>query len=434
MRDNKDTEGAIMGTIFELVQDEEKGANAVIKVIGIGSGGVNAINHLVDQGVGGVDYIVMNTDAQDLRKSKASEKIVLDGPTRGNGAGGDPAKGREAAIQAKHRIEQVLKGADMVVLATGFGGGTGTGATPVVGDVARSMGILTVAVVTLPFAWDGGNKHAIAADGIEVLKEAVDAYVQIPNAKVLKVIPKKASTMEAMAVMDGVLADAIKGIVDLVTRPGLINRDIEDVRSVLKDCGLCLMGTGVGTGEERAEMALKNALNNPLLEDTPIDGAMSVLYNVIQGINNSMWELDFIGTQIKEKLPKNASITSGVVIDESIGDKVIITIIASGIEKIEDVGKDVTVEWSKDDGFSSNSPTSVNMGTKPTFADPDDYLRPRSSKSDNGTTEINETQLFYDVEGESELSTTPAFLRVGTSKSLQTRRPSWLNDGSDKDF
>ena len=238
-----------MEKLFEVVNEIDELADmeideAVIKVVGVGSGGGNAVNTMIDRKVGGVQYIAVNTDLQALRQSRAETRLLLKGPTKGRGAGGDPAVGREAAVQERGRIEALLEGADMVVIATGLGGGTGTGASPVVAEVARSKGILTIACVTLPFSWEGNAKGKKAWEGLQQLRKVVDAYVVIPNDKLSRVAPEDTPTKVAYQMIDHVLCDSVAGVVELISRPGFINRDFRDVRAVLANCGQCVMGVG----------------------------------------------------------------------------------------------------------------------------------------------------------------------------------------------
>lgn len=411
-----------MGAVFEIVK---KGGEtpAVIKVVGVGSGGVNAVNTMIVNKVAGVQYVAINTDVQSLSLSKAEDVIELAGPTRGRGAGGDPAKGREAAIQERGKIEDVLKGTDMVVLATGLGGGTGTGASPVVGEVARSMGILTVGVVTMPFNWEGDEKMRVAVEGLDTLKKAVDAYVVIPNDKMMKIAPKGLSMMKALQLVDQVLCDSVGGVVDLITRPGYINRDFEDVRAVLAGCGLCVMGTGVGEGEGRAEQAVDRALKNPLLEETPIDGARHVLVNIVQPEDGTPEENALVMNRVKECMAIGGRISFGLAFDSGLGDRMKVSIIASGMEDIEKIDPRVSLEPAVATGRGYNVDTrpvvsSFGQPARPSIASSDPFERIRSRATSPFVSP--DTVNFQTMDGESELDPTPAYLRVGQEGQQRT--------------
>ena len=306
--------------------------DSVIKVVGVGSGGVNAVNTMVQNGIAGIDYIAVNTDLQDLQKSLAPTRIVLDSTTGGRGAGGDPSKAAAAAMEKRKDIEAALKGAHMVVLATGLGGGTGTGATSVIGDISRQMGILTVAVATMPFKWDGRAKAECAFNGLEELKTKVDAYFTISNDKMLKAFAGVPTT-EAFRQFDGVLlCEAVQGVVDLVARPGIINLDIEDVRTALEDRGACVIATGVGEGENGAAVAAEAALHNPLLEDTPVNGAKNILVNIVQSDAGTIDEIAEIMNNVVEIMDSDCYVKAGFACDPSLGHKVKVTIVASGLD------------------------------------------------------------------------------------------------------
>jgi cell division protein FtsZ len=338
---------------FEIVDSVENAIGAVIKVVGVGSGGVNAVNTMIENEITGVQYIAVNTDAQHLSQSRADIRLALSGPTQGHGTGGDPVKGRDAAMQERKAIEEILRGAHMVVLPTGLGGGTGTGATPVIGEIARSMGILTVAVATMPFSWDGRVKNDRAWAGLEELKSHVDAFVTIPNDKMLK-MSKGVPSRNAFQRFDQILCDAVAGVVELVTRPGYINRDFEDVKSVLENCGQCVIGTGIGEGSNRAENAVHMALCNPLMEDTPVEGARSILINIIQGPSGTLEEAGIIMERVRECLDENGNISFGLAEDDRLGEKVKVTIIASGMDDIESIREPLPIV-SQDEDFMSGS-------------------------------------------------------------------------------
>ena len=402
--------------MFEVVVDNSD-QGAVIKIVGVGSGGVNAVNTMIASEVGGVEYIAMNTDFQHLNQCVADTCLELNGPTRGRGAGGDPAKGREAAIQERERIQELIKGADMVVLATGLGGGTGTGATPVVAEIAREHGILTVAIVTLPFAWEGNTKGERAMQGLDVLKDVVDAYTVIPNDKLKKVAPKDIPTMKAFQLVDQFLCDAMTGLVELISRPGYINRDFEDVKAVLHDCGMCIMGTGMGEGDDRAEAAVEGALYNPLLEDTPVEGARNILVNVVQGPDGTTEENEIVMTRIKECLAIDGDVSFGLAFDDRLDGEIKVTIVASGMGDIEPVETRSTVEM--DDMLSRNQPSDArgmpNFACRPVLSDQAGLDRVRASHK-LPPYSINESQAGFGEhqDNDSELDPTPAYLRYGT--------------------
>lgn len=308
------------------------GSESVIKVVGVGSGGVNAVNTMIGNGIAGIDYIAVNTDMQDLQKSLAPVRIVLDSSTGGRGAGGDPEKAAAAAMEKRKEIESALRDAQMVVLATGLGGGTGTGATPVIGDIARQMGILTVAVATMPFKWDGRVKALRAATGLDQLRDKVDAYFTISNDKMLKAF-SGVPTGDAFRSFDGVLlCEAVEGVVDLVTRPGIINLDIEDVRTALENRGACVICSGVGEGAGRAEVAAESALHNPLLDDSPVNGARNILVNIVQGPTGTIDDIGIIMNHVLEMMDPDCFVKTGFATDPSLGEKVKVTIVASGID------------------------------------------------------------------------------------------------------
>ncbi|MBM4398509.1 MAG: cell division protein FtsZ [Deltaproteobacteria bacterium] len=418
-----------MGAMFEVIEKQCGRQPAVIKIVGVGSGGVNAVNTMIAQKVCGVEYIAMNTDIQSLEQSAAETVIELNG-TKGRGAGGDPGKGRESAIQERHRIAAALKGAHMVIVATGLGGGTGTGASPVVADLAKAAGILTVAVVTLPFSWEGDEKMRIALEGLEAMKKAVDAYVIIPNDKMMKVAPQGLSMRKSIQLIDQVLCASVGGGVDLITRPGYINRDFEDVRAVLANCGLCVMGTGVGEGPERALQAVTAALNNPLLEETPVDGARSVLVNIVQSDDGMPQENALVMAKVKECIAVGGRISFGLAFDDKLGDKVKVSIIASGMDDIEVVDPRAAIDVPPP-GNVRAMPVDVR-GVQPPARpvlidqqDPFERMQPQRRQLNVGTPG---SLLFNSAEGESELDPTPAYLRVGASveaRGSSSGSPAW---------
>lgn len=315
---------------FELIDTYTE--NAVIKVIGVGGGGGNALEHMVVNQIEGVDFISANTDAQALRKSSATTQLQLGTDiTKGLGAGANPDVGRQAALEDRERIMEVINGADMVFITAGMGGGTGTGAAPVVAQVAKEMGILTVAVVTKPFPFEGGKRLKVAKAGIEELGQHVDSLITIPNEKLLKVLGKDMSLLNAFKAANDVLLGAVQGIAELITREGMINVDFADVRTVMSEMGMAMMGTGHAKGENRAREAAKLAVSSPLLEDVDLAGARGVLVNITAGLDMSIGEFEEVGNTIKEFASDDATVVVGTVIDPDMTDELRVTVVATGL-------------------------------------------------------------------------------------------------------
>ncbi|RJO61394.1 cell division protein FtsZ [candidate division WS5 bacterium] len=307
-------------------------AFAQIKVVGVGGSGTNVVDRMVETGVKGVEFIAVNTDTQNLQASKANKKIHIGKTiTRGLGAGADPEVGQKAAEESSEDIEEVLKGADMVFVTCGEGGGTGTGAAPVVASIARQVGALTVGFVTKPFAFEGEKRKRTAEEGVEELKEHVDTLITIPNDRLLQTIEKKTTMLEAFSVVDDVLRQGVQGISDLITIHGLINVDFADVKMIMSDAGSALMGIGMGSGENRAVEAARKAINSPLLE-LSINGAKGVLFNVTGGSDLGMFEIDEAAKVITEAVDPDANIIFGAVVDPSLSNELKITVIATGFE------------------------------------------------------------------------------------------------------
>ncbi|MGW0036056.1 cell division protein FtsZ [Gordonia sp. NPDC003376] len=305
---------------------------AVIKVVGIGGGGVNAVNRMIEQGLKGVEFIAINTDAQALLMSDADVKLdVGRDSTRGLGAGADPEVGRRAAEDARDEIEELLKGADMVFVTAGEGGGTGTGGAPVVASIARKLGALTVGVVTRPFAFEGKRRGNQAEAGITALRESCDTLIVIPNDRLLQLGDAQVSLMDAFRSADEVLLNGVQGITDLITTPGLINVDFADVKGVMSDAGSALMGIGSARGEERARKAAESAINSPLLEAS-MEGARGVLISIAGGSDLGLFEIHNAATQVQEAAHEDANIIFGTVIDDNLGDEVRVTVIAAGFD------------------------------------------------------------------------------------------------------
>jgi cell division protein FtsZ len=306
---------------------------AVIKVVGIGGGGVNAVNRMIDVGLKGVEFIAINTDAQALLMSDADVKLDIGRElTRGLGAGADPEVGRQAAEEHREEIEEVLKGADMVFITAGKGGGTGTGGAPIVAEISKSQGALTIGVVTRPFSFEGRQRAVKAEQGIANLKEKVDTLIVIPNDRLLDVGSVTTSVLEAFRMADEVLLQGVQGITDLITTPGLINLDFADVKAVMTDAGSSLMGIGQARGESRAAEAAKAAISSPLLEAS-IEGARGVLLNIAGGSDLGLFEVNEAATIISEAAHPDANIIFGAVVDDTLGDEVRVTVIAAGFDR-----------------------------------------------------------------------------------------------------
>ena len=305
---------------------------AQIKVIGVGGGGSNAINRMIAEGLRGVDFIAVNTDAQALLMSDAPQRIRIgDKLTRGLGAGGNPEVGGKAAEESAQELEEILRGADMVFVTCGMGGGTGTGAAPVIAELAKRTGALTIGVVTRPFTFEGNRRQNLALEGIEALKERVDTLIVIPNDRLLEIVDKKASMTQAFRTADDVLRQGIQGISELITVPGLINLDFADVRAIMSGGGTSLMAVGVASGDNRATQAAESAVSSSLL-DVTIDGAQGILFNITSSPNLSLFEVNEAAEIIKQKAHPEANIIFGAVIDDNLTDELRITLIATGFD------------------------------------------------------------------------------------------------------
>lgn len=308
---------------------------ATIKVIGVGGGGSNAVNRMIEHGVQGVEFICVNTDAQALNLSKAPVKMQIGTKlTRGLGAGANPDIGKKAAEESREQIEEALAGADMVFVTAGMGGGTGTGAAPVVAEIAKDLGALTVGVVTRPFTFEGRKRSTQAVGGISVLKEKVDTLIVIPNDRLLEIVDKNTPMLEAFREADNVLRQGVQGISDLIAVPGLINLDFADVKTIMTERGSALMGIGVGTGENRAAEAAKKAISSPLLE-TSIDGAKGVLMNITGGANLSLYEVNEAADIVSSASDPEVNMIFGSVINEELKDEILVTVIATGFDENE---------------------------------------------------------------------------------------------------
>ena len=316
--------------MFELM--ETKSESAVIKVIGVGGGGSNAVHHMLSANIEGVDFICANTDAQALKSCSVPVTLQMGvNITKGLGAGANPEVGRQAAQEDCERIKEVLQGADMVFITAGMGGGTGTGAAPVVAQLAREMGVLTVAVVTKPFPFEGKKRMEVAMHGIRELSESVDSLITIPNEKLLTVLGKSASLLDAFKAANDVLLGAVQGIAELITRPGMINVDFADVRTVMSEMGMAMMGTGRAVGDGRAREAAEAAIASPLLENVNLAGAKGLLVNITSGMDVTIGEFDEVGNTIKELASEDANVVVGMAVDPEMHNELRVTIVATGI-------------------------------------------------------------------------------------------------------
>lgn len=309
---------------------------AQIKVIGVGGGGSNAVNRMIENGLQGVEFIAVNTDAQALQLSDAETKLQLGGKlTRGLGAGANPDIGKKAAEESREQLEEALTGADMVFITAGMGGGTGTGAAPVIAEVAKEIGALTVGVVTRPFTFEGRKRSTQAASGITALKDKVDTLIVIPNDRLLEIVDKSTPMLEAFREADNVLRQGVQGISDLIAVPGLINLDFADVKTIMSEKGSALMGIGIATGENRAAEAAKKAISSPLLE-TSVDGAQGVLMNITGGSNLSLFEVHEAAEIVSDASDEEVNMIFGSVINDNLDDEIVVTVIATGFQDAED--------------------------------------------------------------------------------------------------
>ena len=318
--------------MFELI--DKLAPNAVIKVIGVGGGGGNAVAHMLNANIEGVEFVVANTDAQAMTSCGSRTHLQLGANvTKGLGAGANPEVGRQAALEDRERIEAMLEGADMVFITAGMGGGTGTGAAPVVAQLAKEKGILTVAVVTKPFPFEGRRRMQVALKGIEDLSQHVDSLITVPNEKLLSVLGRDVTLLNAFKAANDVLQGAVQGIADLITAPGLINVDFADVRTVMSEMGLAMMGSGTASGDDRAQAAAEAAIKNPLLEDVNLNGACGILVNVTAGPNLTMREFDEIGRIIHDFASEDATVVIGTSLDPEMKDDVRVTVVATGLNR-----------------------------------------------------------------------------------------------------
>jgi len=316
--------------MFELVDSINDAP--VIKLVGVGGGGSNAVQHMVQSGIEGVDFICANTDAQAL-KGMAAQTVLHIGQsiTKGLGAGANPEIGRQAAMEDRDRIQDLIEGTDMLFITAGMGGGTGTGAIPVVAQIAREMGVLTVAVVTKPFPFEGAKRMRTAEAGIEELRGHVDSLITIPNEKLLSVLGKNISLLDAFRAANDVLRGAVQGIAELITNPGLINVDFADVRTVMSEMGLAMMGSGIGRGDDRATEAAEMAISSPLLEDIDLAGARGILVNITAGLDMAIGEFEEVGNVVRQFAADDATVVVGTAIDEALEGELRVTVVATGL-------------------------------------------------------------------------------------------------------
>ena len=378
--------------MFELMDAHSQ--SAVIKVIGVGGGGGNAVSHMVNTGIEGVDFVCANTDAQALNTARVKTALQIGcNITKGLGAGADPDIGRQAAMEDRDRIVEVIEGADMLFITAGMGGGTGTGAAPVVAQVAKELGILTVAVVTKPFELEGSKRMTIADHGIAELSKYVDSLITIPNEKLLAVLGSDTTLIDAFQAANEVLQGAVQGIAELITTPGTMNVDFADVRTVMSEMGMAMMGSGVSSGEGRAREAAEAAISSPLLEDINLSGANGILVNVTSDLNMTIGEFSEIGDTIKEFAASDATVIIGSALDQSMKDEVRVTVVATGLGK----------------HASQSSPMRIikkdNADNKDTSPDYDSLSKPISERKRAVGDDVN------DSEANEDLLNVPAFLR-----------------------
>ncbi|MEN9434854.1 MAG: cell division protein FtsZ [Pseudomonadota bacterium] len=388
--------------MFELMDAFEKGAT--IKVIGVGGGGGNAVKNMLESGIEGVDYICANTDAQALHGTGVKSVIQLGSAlTKGLGAGANPEVGREAALDDRDRIKDMISGSDMLFITAGMGGGTGTGAAPVVAEIARDMGILTVAVVTKPFPFEGAKRMKAAEMGIAELGKHVDSLITIPNQKLLTSLGKNVSLLEAFKAANNVLLNAVQGIAELITRPGLINVDFADVRTVMSGMGVSMMGMGRAQGEDRAAKAAAAAISSPLLEDIRLDGAKGILVNITAGMDMGIHEFEEVGEVIRQFASDEATVVVGTVIDPEMRDEIRVTLVATGLE---DMPSSVGMTPNK----AAQKPVVVPQSQPaPSQQDKIRKLRPVEIETNTTTLPTKEgTRRSYDPE---RILDIPAFLR-----------------------
>jgi len=384
--------------MFELIDNVPE--SAVIKVIGVGGGGGNAVKHMIANHIEGVDFICANTDAQALTDIESKTRLQLGGDiTKGLGAGANPMVGRDAALADRDRIAESIRGADMVFITAGMGGGTGTGAASVVAEVARDLGMLTVAVVTRPFSFEGKKRTAIAQAGLAELEQYVDSLITIPNERLLEVLGKSTSLLDAFREANDVLLGAVQGIADLIIRPGMINVDFADVKTVMSEMGMAMMGTGRASGEDRAREAAERAIQSPLLDDIDLQGARGILVNITAGLDLSLGEFSEVGDTIEEFASEEATVVIGTVIDPDMHDEIKVTVVATGLSKVGVDKKPISVV----------KPVAVESSgeMKPDYRN---FDRP-TIKRRQAEVEGNTARQLPDIEEGGDYFDIPAFLR-----------------------
>lgn len=385
--------------MFEIVESIPE--NADIKVIGVGGGGGNAVRHMIESSIDGVQFICANTDAQSLNDLDSATILQLGGTlTKGLGAGANPEIGRQAALEDKERIASAIAGADMVFITAGMGGGTGTGAAPVIAEVAKDMGILTVGVVTRPFAFEGRKRMEIANQGIAQLKERVDSLIIVPNEKLLQVLGKEMTVLNAFKQANNVLYGAVQGIADLILLEGLINVDFADVRTVMSEMGMAMMGTGEASGTDRAIIAAESAIKCPLLEDVNLQGAKGILVNITSGYDLTLGEFDDVGNVIRDFADDDATVIVGSVFDPELNDEIRVTVVATGL---------------KEPG-EKQTPMSVVVDNPPRTAEGNvDYgslaKKPTVTRRVRGSSQSAAQQMELNTDQEMDYLDVPAFLR-----------------------
>ncbi len=386
--------------MFELVDNAPQ--SAVIKVIGVGGGGGNAVRHMIDQEVEGVDFICANTDAQALADINSRTILQLGSEiTKGLGAGADPDVGRAAALEDKDRIAEALHGADMIFVTAGMGGGTGTGAAPIVAEVARELGILTVAVVTRPFSFEGKKRVSVADNGLKEIAQHCDSLITVPNEKLLEVLGKNMTLLDAFKEANDVLLGAVQGIADLIIRPGLVNVDFADVRTVMSEMGSAMMGTGSACGDSRAREAAERAINSPLLDDIDLRGARGILVNITAGLDLSLGEFAEVGETIEGITSEDATVVVGTVIDPEMTDTLKVTVVATGLQG----------QGSKPNLKTVNAQMTRNaklVDEEPTYDTYDLHPNKRASADKVGP---RQTRLDIEASLDDQLFDVPAFLR-----------------------
>ena len=384
--------------MFELVDNAPQ--NAVIKVIGVGGGGGNAVRHMIEHNIEGVDFICANTDSQALADIDSKTVLQLGNSiTKGLGAGANPEIGRAAALEDRDRIADALHGADMVFVTAGMGGGTGTGAAPIVAEVARELGILTVAVVTRPFSFEGKKRLNTADEGLTEIAQHCDSLITIPNEKLLEVLGSNTTLLDAFKEANDVLLGAVQGIADLIIRPGLVNVDFADVRTVMSEMGSAMMGTGTATGESRAREAAERAINSPLLDDIDLSGARGILVNITAGLDLSLGEFSEVGATIEDIASEDATVVVGTVIDPDMTDNLKVTVVATGLRSTEARPTLTTVE-----------PT-VAARPATSGADYEDYDLPPGKRRRASASVDGQAAVKLDKDLDEQLFDVPAFLR-----------------------